>query len=84
MEVDGLLQSYPWAVNGTFFPSATYDQEPLLFRPDLDGSSNTTLTTLNNTRVDLILTATSGSPPHPIHKHSNKMFLIGEGSANFT
>lgn len=52
---------------------------------ELTTGGNLTVTTKNNTWVDLIFRViTPGQPPHPIHKHSNKGFIIGQGEGNFT
>ncbi|KIY68202.1 multicopper oxidase [Cylindrobasidium torrendii FP15055 ss-10] len=35
------------------------------------------------TVVDMIFTVKENGPPHPIHKHLNKFWVIGEGSGSF-
>jgi FtsP/CotA-like multicopper oxidase with cupredoxin domain len=76
--------SYSWTVNGkAAYPSeAAGNQEPLLFYPHL-AHPNHTISTLNNTWVDLVFRATPFNPTHPIHKHSNKAFVIGRGEGHF-
>ncbi|KAK7179955.1 multicopper oxidase [Paraphaeosphaeria sporulosa] len=80
--------SFRWALNGTAYDHAIDDSEPpLMYRDPLAITTpgNLTLATKNNTWVDLIFhVATVGQPPHPLHKHSNKAFLIGQGQGNFT
>jgi FtsP/CotA-like multicopper oxidase with cupredoxin domain len=77
-------QSYNWALNGTIFPPAIDSSNPILFAPQANLQNNVTITTTNGTWVDLILvTATWPMPPHPIHKHGNKMYLLGEGQGYF-
>jgi FtsP/CotA-like multicopper oxidase with cupredoxin domain len=72
--------SFEWAMNSSQFPAALldYGQEPVvLFNPQPWVQDNVTITTLNDTWVDLvIITATLPMPPHPIHKHGNKMWLL--------
>jgi hypothetical protein len=71
-------------VNGiAAYPSeAAGRQEPLLFYPHL-AHPHHTISTLNNTWVDLVFRATPFNPAHPIHKHSNKAFVIGRGNGPF-
>ncbi|KAF1965686.1 Cupredoxin [Bimuria novae-zelandiae CBS 107.79] len=60
---------------------------PLLYQDPhaINIGANLTIATKNNTWVDLIFQVKSlGQPPHPIHKHSNKGFIIGQGEGNFT
>ncbi|KAL1594398.1 hypothetical protein SLS60_010158 [Paraconiothyrium brasiliense] len=80
--------SYRWALNGTAFDNAIDNSNPPLLyqRPHaITNDSNLILTTKNNTWIDLVFhVATAGQPPHPIHKHSNKGFIIGQGEGNFT
>jgi len=72
--------SYEWALNETVYPMVFDSQNPMLFQPRPYEHDNVTITTLNNTWVDLIfITASYPMPPHPIHKHGNKMYLIGQG-----
>ncbi|XWW92692.1 hypothetical protein V2A60_000617 [Cordyceps javanica] len=90
MKIDGA--SYLWALNSTrlqpdHFESGT---PPLLFErpPDAGAGSNNnnnvTLATRNDTWVDLVLFASvAPMPPHPIHKHGNKMYKIGSGTGAF-
>jgi FtsP/CotA-like multicopper oxidase with cupredoxin domain len=76
--------SYDWALNNTVYPMSLDDQAPLLFQPSPGRYNNVTITTLNNTWVDIIFQAVDyPMPPHPIHKHSNKMFLLGQGFGTF-
>ena len=79
--------SYEWAMNSSQFPAGRIDhgqEEVTLFHPEPYKQDNVTFTTLNNTWVDLIImTATLPMPPHPIHKHGNKMWLIGSGFGAF-
>ncbi|KAM7189850.1 multicopper oxidase [Naviculisporaceae sp. PSN 640] len=79
---------FSWTINGTIFPQ-TIDTlaDPVLFQsPPMTSvkGDNLTIITKNNTWVDLIFqTATFPMPPHPIHKHGNKMRLIGTGEGPF-
>ncbi|KAL7783644.1 multicopper oxidase [Trichoderma ceciliae] len=85
MKLDGA--SYLWALNSTRLMPATLDNSekpPVLFRQPELAQDNITISTRNGTWVDLVFFAsTTPMPPHPIHKHSNKMFQIGSGEGDF-
>lgn len=77
-------QTYLWALNRTVYPLTHQTAEPLLFNPQPFLSNNVTISTLNNTWVDLVfVTATWPQPQHPMHKHGGKMYLIGQGLGPF-
>lgn len=66
------------------------DSYPLLFNPNSAAAHNPglTISTLNDTWVDIIILTNPGSqnptqPPHSFHKHSNKFFIIGSGEGDF-
>lgn len=86
MKLDGA--SYLWAMNSTRLDPEVIEPHtpPVLFQdPSTQPASNTTLATRNGTWVDLVLFASVfPMPPHPIHKHGNKMFKIGSGTGDFT
>lgn len=72
-------QSYTWTMGNSSFPLALEEESPLLFNPE-KGRKNLTVSTHNGTWVDLVFdVANALQPPHPIHKHSNKFFVIGQG-----
>ena len=76
--------SYKWSINGTAQPLTLDGDNPILFMPQPNVMNSLTITTLNNTWVDLIFVATQvPQPAHPIHKHNNKMWLIGSGQGLF-
>ena len=83
MHIDGA--SYLWALNGSrLMPNKLDDAPPVLFYPQPDVQNNVTITTRNNTWVDLIFIAAEiPMPPHPIHKHGVKMYEIGFGTGPF-
>jgi FtsP/CotA-like multicopper oxidase with cupredoxin domain len=80
--------TYIWALNKTPFNIRALENidPPLLYTtPSANQTgtdADTTITTQNNTWIDLIFTSsnTPPQPPHPIHKHSNKAFIIGQGT----
>lgn len=80
--------SYTWALNSTPLSHTMLDDmaPPLLWQQpnaSLTGS-NITIVTKNNTWVDLVFISHQlQAPPHPIHKHSNRAFIIGSGTGPF-
>lgn len=79
--------AYKWALNDTIYPPSADDAPtPLLFRPPNTSDENdVTISTRNNTWVDLVFeSAIFPMPPHPVHKHGTHMYLIGQGQGNFT
>lgn len=79
--------SYIWALNGSAFSHAVDDTNPPLLYQQPSASNpgeKITITTKNNTWVDLVFKVnTLNQPPHPIHKHSNKGFILGQGEGEF-
>lgn len=79
---------YTWALNATPFSHDAFDHgTPLLYTPPTlsNGNGNITIVTQNETWIDLIfLVPNLSSPPHPMHKHGNRAFILGEGEGNFT
>ncbi|KAF2626080.1 multicopper oxidase [Macroventuria anomochaeta] len=79
--------SYTWALNATpFSHMALENAVPLLYSPPTleNGDGNITIVTQNNTWVDLIfLIPNLSQPPHPIHKHGNRAFILGTGVGPF-
>jgi FtsP/CotA-like multicopper oxidase with cupredoxin domain len=73
--------SYRWMLGNSNFPLSLTDDQPLLFNPDAQGeTSDLTIRTKNGSWVDLVFTSLKPlAPPHPIHKHSNKFFVVGSG-----
>ncbi|KAK4120745.1 multicopper oxidase [Parathielavia appendiculata] len=82
--------SYSWALNTTSLPANVTDEsssppsEVILFSPQPNIRNNVTITTQNNTWIDLVfVTAAAPQPAHPIHKHGNKMWLLGTGTGEW-
>lgn len=88
MHMHTSANSYTWALNSTplYHPLLDDLSPPLLWQNPLDFETgdNLTIITKNNTWVDLIfITHELLAPPHPIHKHSNKVFILGQGEGDF-
>jgi FtsP/CotA-like multicopper oxidase with cupredoxin domain len=77
--------AYLWTINGRALyphPNHSDNLEPVLFNPDAK-LHNLTLAFRNGTWVDLVFRADPLNPPHPFHKHTNKVWVIGSGSGKF-
>ncbi|MCJ1286312.1 hypothetical protein MMC26_005657 [Xylographa opegraphella] len=83
--------NWKWSMNNrTAYNLTQDDNAPLLFNPDSADALNPsdTIRTRNNTWVDIIMQVNvapenPAQPPHPVHKHSNKAYLIGSGTGVF-
>ncbi|KOC07955.1 laccase TilA [Aspergillus flavus AF70] len=72
--------SYTWTLGNTTLPLVLEEVSPLLFYPST-AKPDLTLKTLNGTWIDLIFDIHGQiQPPHPIHKHANKFYVIGQGT----
>ncbi|RAK81183.1 multicopper oxidase [Aspergillus fijiensis CBS 313.89] len=75
--------AYGWYMGNGSFLQAYENFTPLL----LDSAAlpaNATISTQNGTWVDIIISVLNiAQPAHPIHKHSNKFFVIGQGLGAF-
>ncbi|KAJ5625101.1 hypothetical protein N7510_001410 [Penicillium lagena] len=75
--------SYVWKMAHQSFNIEYEESQPLLFNQS-SIPSDLYIRTKNNTWIDFILQVTTlGQPRHPIHKHSNKHFVIGQGNGTF-
>ncbi|KAF2025781.1 hypothetical protein EK21DRAFT_103703 [Setomelanomma holmii] len=89
MSMGTIGNSYTWALNSTALSHPMLDDmnPPLLYQqPDqYNSGGDITIITKNNTWVDLIfISGQPNEPPHPIHKHSNRAFIIGAGQGAFS
>ncbi|KAL4989243.1 Cupredoxin [Aspergillus falconensis] len=75
--------SYTWTMGNSSFPLRLEEDSPLLFYPQT-GVKDFTAATKNGTWVDLVFDiANAFQPPHPIHKHSNEFYVLGEGNGKW-
>jgi FtsP/CotA-like multicopper oxidase with cupredoxin domain len=84
--------SWQWTLDGTqFYPADLDAMEPVLYNSESEQlASALKISTRNDSWVDIVYQLRIGDPsvtplqpPHPIHKHSNKMFLIGAAQGRF-
>ncbi|KAF7196566.1 Laccase 1 [Pseudocercospora fuligena] len=82
---------YLWTVDGDQsypeYPTAYAQDRPLLYYPNSQEANNNNLVvkTRNGTWVDLVFVVLDlFGPPHPMHKHSNKAYIVGQGIGNWT
>lgn len=92
MRFGRLRANYGWTLSGdALYPdSGGDDSYPLLFYPNSTLAKNDSLIirTKNGTWVDVVMQvvlndAAPAQPAHPIHKHSNKGYIIGAGNGIF-
>ena len=83
-EMGNTEPAYIWMMNsGPLESSDLEGRNPFLLDPQT--TTNLTISTQNNTWIDLILvTHVSPNPAHPIHKHGGRMHLLGTGYGPWT
>ncbi|GKZ21149.1 hypothetical protein AbraIFM66951_008663 [Aspergillus brasiliensis] len=83
LNVENANASYTWTLGNEYPMSNEELHPPVLFNLSSISQAYSAMT-MNDTWVDLIINiTTSGQPQHPIHKHSNKYFVIGTGNQPF-
>ncbi|OJZ89892.1 multicopper oxidase [Aspergillus luchuensis CBS 106.47] len=83
LNVHNANSSYTWTLGNQYPVSNEELRPPVLFNLSSISPAYSAMTE-NGTWVDLIINiTTSGQPQHPIHKHSNKYFVIGTGNQPF-
>ncbi|GLA31646.1 hypothetical protein AnigIFM63604_002414 [Aspergillus niger] len=76
--------SYRWVLGNDSYPlSLEHLSTPVLYNIS-SIPVQYTLPTYNDTWIDIIFNVTVDEPQHPLHKHSNKFFVIGEGTGPWT
>ncbi|KAJ5908082.1 hypothetical protein N7495_000764 [Penicillium taxi] len=83
-----LQKAWEWSLNGdNSYKLELEAQRPLLWNPEKADDSALVIGTKNNTWVDIIFAMTGQAntlqPPHPLHKHSNRVYVLGSGSGSF-
>ena len=82
LTIDRYNSSYRWILGNESFPLTLENQVPALYYPNAIPKGLTARTEFGEW-VDLIFMSQPGQPPHPIHKHSNRYFVIGYGQGSF-
>lgn len=84
MDMHHGYRGYEWTLNNTVFDMELFNMDPPLMlepRPEFIGN---VFTTKYGTWVDIVFAVTTpGQPPHPMHIHSTKYYVIGQGDGFF-
>ena len=87
LEMQPFGSSLYWAIDETPLHPAQYEylESPILFDKQAASSlSNHSISTKIGQWVDLIFTSkVFPMPPHPLHKHGNKLRLLGKGTGEW-
>ena len=91
MKFGRLGANWAWTLSGNAtYPDSADNSRPLLFYPNSTLANNDSLVirTKNGTWVDIVMqvvlnAAAPAQPAHPVHKHSNKAYIIGAGNGVF-
>lgn len=84
LNIEHFHAAYRWQLGNSSYPVAFEDNPPALFNSSSIPSPNS-VSTLHDTWVDIIFNVSHGNQPgHPMHKHSNKYYVIGYGHTPFT
>lgn len=86
-KLPGAGDAYRWSLQGnTAYDMSNDDGTPLLYKdPATVPESDIVKKTNMGQWVDIIMQTTGPlAQPHPIHKHANKFFMIGQGTGNFS
>ncbi|KAG8932234.1 hypothetical protein FRC03_002854 [Tulasnella sp. 419] len=80
------VTSLEWALNHNPFAAFLEEEEPIMFKPEEAANLDPELTRTYpvGSVVDVVLVSDLGNPMHPIHKHGNKAFVIGQGKGEWT
>ncbi|KAG8723960.1 hypothetical protein FRC12_024401, partial [Ceratobasidium sp. 428] len=82
-------EEFGWVLNGNKWHELPDNTTPLLFNPSAINSLDPKVyfSYPNSTLVDIIFQVTAGNPavhpPHPMHKHGVKAWLLGSGTGAF-
>ncbi|KAJ5925493.1 hypothetical protein N7454_008132 [Penicillium verhagenii] len=88
LTVGRIQQAWKWSLNGNHTYDLAFEADtPFLWDPQSAAKSPLTITTKNNTWVDIVFSLTGNAsmlqPGHPLHKHSNRVYVLGTGSGDF-
>ncbi|KAJ5617837.1 hypothetical protein N7537_002951 [Penicillium hordei] len=88
LTVGRIEKAWKWSLNGDNSYSMSLESEkPMLWDPQSQADSDLVIATNNDTWVDIVFTvsgeASTIQPGHPIHKHSNRVYVLGIGTGKF-
>ncbi|KAJ5814377.1 uncharacterized protein N7503_001127 [Penicillium pulvis] len=88
LTIGRIEKAWEWSLNGNHsFGLAMEADRPFLWDPQSAAKSPLTIATKNDTWVDLIFSLSGNvstlQPGHPLHKHSNRVYVLGTGSGTF-
>lgn len=74
-------KAWKWSLNGDqAYDLSLESEKPMLWNPQSQANSSLVIATQNGTWVDIIFdvsgSATTLQPGHPIHKHSNMVYVL--------
>ncbi|PQE33401.1 pigment biosynthesis brown protein [Rutstroemia sp. NJR-2017a WRK4] len=83
-----IRKAWEWSLNGNHsYGLALEAMKPFLWDPQSAVNSSLVIATKNNTWVDIIFSMTGNmtvlQPSHPLHKHSNRVYVLGSGIGTF-
>ncbi|KAJ5746443.1 hypothetical protein N7520_011625 [Penicillium odoratum] len=83
-----IQHAWEWSLNGNHsFSLALEATKPFLWDPVAASKSPLVISTKNNTWVDIIFDMSGEKstlqPSHPLHKHSNRVYVLGSGTGAF-
>ncbi|KAJ5758017.1 uncharacterized protein N7511_006711 [Penicillium nucicola] len=89
LDIGRYEKAWRWSLNGNdAYELAMEADRPMLWDPTSQENSSLVISTKNNTWVDIIFKivgdSTTLQPGHPLHKHSNPVYVIGFGLGEFT
>ncbi|PQE05161.1 Multicopper oxidase type 2 protein [Rutstroemia sp. NJR-2017a BVV2] len=83
-----IRKAWEWSLNGNnSYGLALEAMNPFLWNPQSAVNSSLVIATKNNTWVDIIFSMSGNisvlQPSHPLHKHSNRVYVLGSGTGTF-
>ncbi|KAJ5824097.1 Multicopper oxidase type 2 [Penicillium robsamsonii] len=88
LTIGRIEKAWKWSLNGDHSYSLSLESEkPMLWDPQSYADSDLVIATKNDTWVDIVFAvfgnASTLQPGHPIHKHSNLVYILGAGMGEF-
>ncbi|KAJ5374028.1 Multicopper oxidase type 2 [Penicillium concentricum] len=88
LTIGRIEKAWKWSLNGDHSYGLSLESEkPMLWDPQSYEDSDLVIATKNDTWVDIVFAAFGNAstlqPGHPIHKHSNIVYILGAGMGEF-